>query len=132
MKIGLNMKKIIAVCVALAILAACGGNSEKKEEKKTDTEDITRDPVYEKGLALVAEHKCMTCHKISEPLTGPPYAEVANKYASYPDTIVSHLARRVIRGGNGVWGEVFMIPHPAVSQEDAETMVKYVLLLKTK
>ncbi len=30
----------------------------------------------------------------------------------------------------GVWGQVPMAPHPALSEEDAETMVKYVLIIK--
>ena len=72
----------------------------------------------------------MTCHQIDEKLTGPPYREVANKYAGMSDTIVTHLAKKVLTGGNGVWGEIFMTPHPDVSQADAETMVKYILLLK--
>jgi cytochrome c len=49
-----------------------------------------------------------------------------------PDTIVSHLADKIISGGSGVWGEIPMIPHPSISKDDAQTMVKYVLLLKTK
>ena len=40
------------------------------------------------------------------------------------------LAEKVIKGGSGVWGAVPMTPHPQISQEDAEAMVKYVLLLK--
>lgn len=125
------MRKLFISFLVLGFLVACGSNAEKKEEKLAKSGDITADPDYGKGLALVAEHRCMVCHKISEPLTGPPYTEVANKYADYPDTIVHHLARRVIKGGNGVWGQVFMIAHPNISQEDAEAMVKYILLLKS-
>jgi cytochrome c len=79
---------------------------------------------------LVSKSDCLTCHKIDEKLTGPPYRDVANKYASYPDTIVAHLANKIKKGGNGVWGEIMMLPHPNISQADAETMVKYILLLK--
>ena len=43
---------------------------------------------------------------------------------------VKMLAEKVIKGGSGVWGAVPMTPHPQISQEDAEAMVKYVLLLK--
>jgi len=63
-------------------------------------------------------------------LQGPSYRDVANKYASLPDTIVTHLAGKIIKGGSGVWGEVPMTPHPALSEEDAKSMVKYILLLK--
>ena len=133
------MKKTMIICVAFTTLLACNSGSnenktetkpEVKEEKKEEVVDITKNPDYQKGLDLVAKSDCFTCHKIDEPLTGPPYKDVANKYANEPDTIVSHLAQKVINGGGGVWGQVPMTPHPTLSKEDAETMVKYVLLLK--
>ena len=130
------MNKIILLWAIAALLISCGGGDEKKEEStsKTTTEstekDVTQDPAYQKGLGLVAKSDCLTCHKIDEPLTGPTYRDVANKYAGMPDTIVTHLAGKIIKGGNGVWGETFMTPHPSVSQEDAEAMVRYILLLK--
>ncbi len=128
------MKKLILSFVVLSMLAACGGGggSEKKEEepKKETTEDVTQNPDYQKGLALIAKSDCLTCHKVDEKLIGPTYREVANKYAGMPDTIVAHLAGKIINGGSGVWGEVAMTPHAGMSQEDAEAMVKYILLLK--
>ena len=128
------MKKIIVPLAFFLLLTACGGNnnSEKKEEgeKKESTTDVSENPDYKKGLGLIAKSDCLTCHKVDDELTGPPYREVANKYAGLPDTIVAHLAGKIIKGGNGVWGETYMTPHPTVSQEDAEAMVKYILLLK--
>ena len=120
------MKKIICIFPILLIISC--GTSNKKEASKSA--DFTQTKEYQEGLALVAKNKCLTCHAINETITGPPYSEIAKKYASYSDTIVTHLAKKVITGGNGVWGEIFMTPHPNVSQEDAEKMVKYVLLLK--
>jgi cytochrome c len=124
------MKKFVILCLVVAALAACKSSSPKEEKSGKTTADVSQDPDYQKGLALVAKNKCMTCHAIDETITGPPYREVAKKYASYPDTIVNHLAGKIISGGNGVWGEIFMTPHPDVSKEDAETMVRYILLLK--
>jgi cytochrome c len=123
------MKKLMMLCLVTGALAACNSNSSSEKTEKT-TVDVSQNPDYQKGLALVAKNKCLTCHAIDETVTGPPYREVAKKYASYPDTIVSHLAGKIISGGNGVWGEVSMIPHPDVSKEDAEAMVRYILLLK--
>ncbi|HEX5653971.1 MAG TPA: c-type cytochrome [Chitinophagaceae bacterium] len=131
------MKKIILSLSLLSLLTACGDSGEKKETgTKEETvsapaaPDITQDPAYQKGLSLVAKSDCLTCHKVDEPLTGPTYRDVANKYAGMPDTIVTHLAGKIIKGGAGVWGQTFMTPHPALSQEDAEAMVRYILLLK--
>jgi len=138
------MKKLIFPLACLSLLIACGGSDEKKtsESKESPTtttttttdattaNDITQDPAYKKGIALIAKTDCLTCHKIDEPFTGPSYSDVANKYSGLPDTIVSHLAGKIIKGGNGVWGQALMTPHPTISKEDAEAMVRYVLLLK--
>ncbi len=121
-----------------AILLSCGGGGEKKtgnednkgSEQQEKSSDLSANTDYQKGLELVAKSNCLTCHKVDEALTGPKYRDVANKYAAMPDTIVRHLAGKIIAGGKGVWGEVYMTPHPELSQEDAEAMVKYILLLK--
>src|SRR5438876_11846016 len=124
------MKKTLFTFCVIAAFVACNSNSGSKEDKKeNEVTDITKNPDYKKGLELVSKSDCFTCHKIDEPLTGPPYRDVANKYASLSDTIVTHLANKVIAGGNGIWGTVPMTPHPGVTQADAEAMVKYILLL---
>ena len=82
-----------------------------------------------KALALLLKAIALPVIKLMI-ITGPSYRDVANKYAGLPDTIVTHLASKIISGGNGVWGDVFMLPHPGISKEDAEAMVKYILLLK--
>jgi cytochrome c len=130
----LSMRKYIFIISIVAIFTACGsgdsGNKKETDKKETPVSDISDNPDYKAGLALLSKSDCLTCHKIDEKLTGPPYREVANKYAGMPDTIITHLANKIMKGGNGVWGEVMMLPHPAISQADAETMVKYILLLK--
>ena len=67
--------------------------------------------------------------KTSEKNIGPAYKDVAAKYENTEEN-VKMLAEKVIKGGSGVWGAVPMTPHPQISQEDAEAMIKYVLLLK--
>jgi len=133
------MKKIILSLAVISFMAACGGNSSKEEstgdkteatETTETTQDASSNPDYQKGLGLIGKSDCLTCHKVDEKLIGPTYRDVANKYAGMSDTIVTHLAHKIIQGGTGVWGEVAMTPHPAVSLEDAEAMVKYILLLK--
>lgn len=129
------MKKILlpAVFATMLILSCGGGEGEKKEEDtapaETTTNDLSSNPDYQKGLALVAGSDCLTCHKVNEELTGPPYAEIAKRYANAPDTTITSLAKKIIEGGSGNWGQIPMTQHPQVSQEDAEQMVKYILLL---
>lgn len=129
------MKKYFLFLLICSGLAACGGNDTKtKAEEPAATNnasnDLSKNPVYQKGLELAAKSDCFTCHTVDDKLTGPPYREVANKYASYPDTIVTHLAGKIIHGGSGVWGTIIMTPHPAMAEADAEAIVRYIFLLK--
>jgi len=127
------MKKILLPIVSLAILLSCnsGDSKDEKKEEKTvpETVDLSKNPDYQKGLAIVAKSDCFTCHKIDEKNIGPAWRDVANKYAG-TDTAISYLAKKIIAGGSGVWGEVPMAPHPNFSQDDATAVAKYVLLLK--
>lgn len=125
------MKKLLLPMIAMTMLASCGGG-ETKESKAVvpAAAETPKDPAYEAGLTLVAKNDCLTCHKINEAFTGPSYTQVAEKYAGADAAKISEIAQKVIKGGTGVWGSAMMTPHAALSQEDAETMVKYILLLK--
>jgi cytochrome c len=124
------MKKFFVFALLPAMLTACGGSESKSKTEEPKVVDISQNPDYQKGLELASKSDCFTCHQIDEKLTGPSYRDVANKYANMPDTIVAHLAGKIITGGSGVWGEIMMTPHPALNQADAEAIVKYILLLK--
>jgi len=127
--------------VIFSCLISCGSKSSGDASGEKDnagdgsgdiTTELSNNPDYQKGLALVAnpDNNCLTCHKVDEKLTGPSYRDVANKYANEPETIIPYLAGKIIKGGSGTWGEIPMTPHSGLSQEDAEAMVKYILLLK--
>lgn len=131
------MKKFILSLSILSVIAACGGgDAEKKADDAApateagSSADLSSNPVYQKGLELTGKYQCPTCHKIDEKLTGPAYREVANKYAGADEATISSLAKKVIEGGSGVWGEVPMTPHPNVTEQEAKDMVSYILLLK--
>lgn len=127
------MKKIITAFTLSLLLFACSNvdnskNSNKEADKNT-TEDISTNPDYQKGLALVTQNDCLSCHKVSETLVGPSFSAIAAKYVNDKENI-DQLASKVIHGGTGVWGNVPMTPHSTLSQSDAEQMVKYILLLE--
>lgn len=133
------MKKIILMMTIAFSIISCGGKDEKKgggetkvnSEKKEPVKDLSENPDYQKGLALISksENLCLTCHKIDEKLTGPAYRDVANKYEN-TEANVKMLAEKVIKGGTGVWGEIAMPANNSVTKEEAEAIVKYILLLK--
>ncbi|MFZ5977860.1 MAG: c-type cytochrome [Hydrotalea flava] len=139
------MKKM-SIVISMAFLAyACGNSNQNSGDQSaaaststpqteaaspapaTASTDLSDNPDYKKGLALIAKNDCLTCHKVDEKLIGPAYRDVANKYT---DKDIPMLAAKIIKGGSGVWGQVPMTPHPNLSVADAEQMVKYILLLK--
>lgn len=137
------MKKIFIILSITMIGYACGNQDASKTGGETNAQttepaaesatpavqDVTENPDYQKGLELIAKSDCLTCHKVEEKAIGPAYRDVANKYTN-DDQTVKMLADKIIKGGAGVWGQIPMTPHPALSPEDAQQMVKYVLLLK--
>jgi cytochrome c len=132
------MKKTILVMGIVAAMISCGSNDEKAagttDGGNTTTPDnaaadVSQHPDYKKGLALIGQSDCLTCHKVSEKVIGPSYQEVAQRYAGQAG-IEDSLAGKIIQGGAGNWGQIPMTPHPNLSQEDAVAMVKYILLLK--
>lgn len=140
----LNITRFFSIILSLFLLNACAESSNKSSDstateleattanKQAIAADPSRSAVYEKGLALVAQSDCLTCHKVEDQMTGPSYRAIAEKYAGAPNEVISALAGTIIKGGVGNWGNVPMTPHPSLSQDDAETMVRYILELNKK
>ena len=78
------------------------------------------------GLQLIQSLDCKGCHKMEGVSIGPSYRQVAERYASQKNA-VNYLTRKIINGGGGVWGEQAMSAHPDLTQEDAESIVNYIL-----
>ena len=128
----MNIKKWIP----LFFFVTCMGCGETPKENDVENaeptevvDELSANPDYKKGLALIAQNDCLTCHAVNEQLTGPAYSAIAAKYAGADTAKVTMLAQTIIKGGSGNWGAIPMTPHPGVSQEDAKQMVKYILLL---
>jgi cytochrome c len=145
------MKKVMILFAAATFIISCGNDSNNTTNATTDSAagteatgteaggpaattettapGATASADADKGLDLIAKSDCLTCHKVEEKLVGPAYRDIAKKYEDTPANVDS-LAGKVIHGGAGNWGQVPMTPHPAISKEDAQLMVKYVLSLK--
>ena len=143
------MKKSVLVLAMVAAIWSCSDNKSASNDAKTDNgagsgtgpgtaaspttngaaNDVSQNPDYKKGLALIGQSDCLTCHKVSEKVVGPAYQDVAARYAGKPG-IEDSLANKVIHGGSGNWGQVPMTAHANLSHDDAVAMVKYILLLK--
>lgn len=83
-------------------------------------------PADELGELLLDEYSCFTCHAYSQRGIGPSLEAIAERYAGQPE-IAPELARRVIEGTAGAWGDEPMRPHLGMRQDEALQMVRYVL-----
>ncbi|TSJ39351.1 carbohydrate-binding protein [Mucilaginibacter corticis] len=83
---------------------------------------------YNYGKALMAKSDCKACHAVNTKVLGPAFVDVAKRYAGNKEA-VNTLALKIIKGGNGVWGEHAMSAHPQLSKDDASEIVKYILTL---
>jgi len=78
---------------------------------------------------LVVKKNCLACHYVDKRKYGPSFQQVAAKYAEQKNA-AEVLAKKIRRGGTGVWGQDVMPPQPQVSASEARTIATYVLSLK--
>lgn len=78
---------------------------------------------------LAVKKNCLACHYVDKRKYGPNFKEVAAKYADQKNA-AEVLAKKIRRGGTGVWGQDVMPPQPQVSAAEALALATYVLSLK--
>jgi cytochrome c len=78
---------------------------------------------------LVVKKNCLACHYVDKRKYGPSFQQVAAKYADQKNA-AEVLAKKIRRGGTGVWGQDVMPPQPQVSAAEARVIAAYVLSLK--
>lgn len=78
---------------------------------------------------LVVKKNCLACHYVDKRKYGPSFQQVAAKYADQKNA-AALLAKKIRRGGTGVWGEDQMPPQPQVSAAEARMLAEYVLSVK--
>jgi len=75
---------------------------------------------------LVTARQCLACHQIDQPSVGPRYSDVAMKYRDQDDN-AAYLIGKLKSGGSGAWGEIPMPPQIAVTDDEADLMVRAIL-----
>ena len=83
------------------------------------------------GKALYEGSDCKSCHQITDKSVGPTLTAIADKYAGNEASIKT-LVEKVMKGGAGVWGDLMMSPHPQLTSEETEKMIRYILALNKK
>jgi cytochrome c len=136
------MKKTL-VFITLIIAISCKERKEEKPVKFLDSAKVYLDyikpipgnndsipaKVSQKGEVLIAYSDCHSCHAVDKRMKGPAFKDIAKRYP-VQDQYIALLAQRIIIGGSGAWGYSVMTPHSDLKEEDAKTMVKFILSLK--
>jgi cytochrome c len=127
------LKKYLVAIALMVFIGACSSNASDKKTEAAATaapaNDLSANPDYQKGVAIIAKSDCLTCHKTDTKNIGPAYKDVAAKYENTEEN-VKLLASKIMKGGTGVWGQIPMTPHAAMTEADATALAKYVLLLR--
>ena len=135
--------KTYCVALVLMILISCREKAGTRPAVLTDSAKAYLDyirpipgksdsipvKVKQKGEVLIAYSDCYSCHTVEKRFKGPAFRDIAKRYP-VTEGYVALLAQRVIVGGSGAWGYSVMTPHTDLREEDAKTMVKFILSLK--
>lgn len=97
--------------------------SESEKAAKGSNEDFNRTIEI---LSFMGTTGCFTCHKAKEKLIGPSFAEIAKRYANRIES-VELIAKKILMGTQGSWGDQIMPAHPNITQEEANQIVKWIL-----
>jgi cytochrome c len=127
-------KTILFLLICSGAILACNSGGSSSKTDSAAAAPAAPAAADSKGLELIGASDCTTCHRLHKEAAGasigPSYSEVAAKYSPAADTTVDRLVKKIIDGGNGVWGTVPMTPHPALAPADVKEMVTYILSLK--
>lgn len=82
---------------------------------------------------LAQKKNCSGCHHVEDKGVGPSFKAISARYAGQKDA-VDKLTQKVLKGGSGSWGVVFMpamrTSNPPVSEAEAKTLVQWILSQK--
>lgn len=114
-----SLLPVLATVVLLAAVtptAHAGSELDAKQAKK-----------------LFNDRGCNACHEAREQRIGPSYQVVSLRYTGEfkadPAAVIGKLAAKIRHGGAGAWGAVPMISNPSISQEEAESISRWIMTL---
>lgn len=100
---------------------ACLPDASRKDKYLLDLAKADDQPLRRMSAA-----NCLTCHAARTKLIGPSFDQIAKRYPNTPATVES-LAKKVLTGATGIWGNVAMPPHPDLKIDQAREMVGWIL-----
>jgi len=77
------------------------------------------------GFVLLQKSNCVNCHAFNEPKIGPSYAEITRRYPPSKANETT-LAKKILDGSTGVWGNMVMPAHPELTMEQTQQIVSWI------
>lgn len=77
-------------------------------------------------LEMMKTSDCFNCHAVKTRMAGPSFSEVAHQYP-YNASTVERLAKHVLEGSSGIWGNTPMPPHPNFTEEEVRKIIQWIL-----
>tara|TARA_B100001250_G_C19039482_1_gene460925 strand:- start:65 stop:376 length:312 start_codon:yes stop_codon:yes gene_type:complete len=87
---------------------------------------ITHNGFANDAKKLIKKNGCLACHSVKLKVLGPSFIDIANKY----ENNISNqqiLAQKIKKGGSGNWGNIPMMSHPNITNDELNLMVRWIL-----
>jgi cytochrome c len=82
------------------------------------------------ALMDIVQAQCLSCHQIDRKRVGPPFREIAQRYAPGPaQETRAYLQRQIQQGSRGNWGAIPMPAQNRISAEQAQAIAAWLLSL---
>jgi cytochrome c len=87
---------------------------------------LERSTANQQPLLWMSTSTCFNCHGAKTKLIGPSFDLVAQRYRGNSSAVDS-LTNRIVKGSTGVWGDLKMPPHPQLTREQVNEIVRWIL-----
>lgn len=75
---------------------------------------------------VIKARACTACHAVGTRVVGPSFNEIGSKYAKRADA-AGYLVEKMKTGGVGAWGQIPMPAQPALEDDEAQAVAKWIL-----
>ncbi len=78
----------------------------------------------------IVRAQCLSCHQMDRKRVGPPFREIAQRYAHGPaQETQAYLQRQIQQGSRGNWGAIPMPAQNRINAEQAQAIAAWLLSL---
>jgi cytochrome c len=122
----LNHKRNVLTFGTIVTVAIVAGYFSQKTSWAAQPQQSQGTSAAEK---VIASSDCQACHALDRKLVGPSYIDVAKKYVGQADA-PDKLIKSIREGASGTWGDIKMVPHPMLKDDELKEVVTWILAQK--